>query len=410
MSSKQIFNKIVTGSMIFYVVSGITSALNYIFYPIIARIVSINEYGEIQFLTSIFNQISIGFVILNILSIIVSSSITEKINQRKALKSLNLISVIIISIINLICLLILFVNKESLAISSLSSLIAISLCLLVNVPLTTHIGQLQGNNRFARSGIVGLMASALKLIFSILFIIMGWGVLGALSGIFLGMLLSLLISTILSNEKSKHKLDFSFDLTVLSFIKNKAIILTIAILALTIFSSLDLIYSRILLTTEDSGRYALIATISKMIAPIISPLMWIAIPFATKKDFKNLLKYIKISVTISLLFIIATSISPDFILNILFNTVAGDYISFMTRAALSMALYSISLILICSNIMHGKSKQVLLSVVVSVVLYISMTMSNNSFEVILNYQVLSSVIIFIINIIELLRSNKAEIS
>src|SRR4051812_347764 len=153
-SRKTLVQKILAGSLIFYIFSGISSLLNYAFYPVVARFVDVTAYGEIQFLVSMFTQLSVGFVVLNILAIIISAELVGKDKQHTAIRNLNVAASIVIFLIVCIGSTILYINQNSLGFHDNTAIIALGVSLFVNVPFTIAIGKLQGNNMFVSSGVV----------------------------------------------------------------------------------------------------------------------------------------------------------------------------------------------------------------------------------------------------------------
>ncbi len=113
-----LIKKLLGGSIIFYGLSGVASLLNYVFYPIIGRMVSTGQYGEIQFLISMFNQLAVGFVVLNILAIIVSAELTNAKKRSAAIRSLNKTALIASSIIVALGILLVYSNQGSLSLHS----------------------------------------------------------------------------------------------------------------------------------------------------------------------------------------------------------------------------------------------------------------------------------------------------
>lgn len=371
-----VLKRILTGSFIFYVFSGISSLLNYVFYPVIARLVPTTEYGEIQFLVSMFTQLAVGFVVLNILAIIISAKITKRQEQSLAIKNLNAVATIVILSIVIIGLGVIYFNKSILGFTSDIAIIALAFSLLINVPFTISIGQLQGNGRFIASGIVSMLAALLKLVFSVLFVIMGFGVAGAILGIGTGMIFSLIITLLLNKKKAaldsgEYKPSFirSIDFRQLIFIRKQAIVAILAVTAITLLSSADSIVSRIILNPEVAGRYAAVATIAKIILATTAPIMWLALPPAVKRDRTVAIKYVLIAsivaFTIGLLFIIF----PSFFVNQLLGINAGSYIKFVPIASIAMALCSVGFILVCVSICLSHLWHVIISTTAAVILY-----------------------------------------
>jgi len=368
---KSLFKKILAGSLIFYVFSGVSSLLNYAFYPVIARFVSTSQYGEIQFLVSMFTQLAVGFVVLNILAIVISTEISSQKEQHRAIRSLNLISSMIILLIVIAGSLVLYANQSALGFTDSTAILALGASLVINVPFTVAIGRLQGNGKFMASGVISMLGAFFKLAFSVLFVMMGWGVTGAILGIGIGMLASLVIIEIASTKIPKERWDLSpaKALTILGFIRKRAIIAMLAITIITLLSTADSIVSRLVLNSHMAGQYAAVATLAKVILAATSPLMWLALPPAVARDRRNILLFSGLALGVSILAWMAFGLFPHFFLHILLGIDAGAFVSLLAPASFAMALCSVAFIAVSVSICAGALRNVLFSTLLASVGY-----------------------------------------
>lgn len=358
--TRKIFRYLLAGSLIFYIFSGVSSVLNYTFYPVIARLVSVVEYGEIQFLTSMYNQLAIGFVVLNILAIIISVKLTAKSEQSIALAALNHIGTYLVGSITIIGAFILYLNHTALQFNNTPAIIALALSILISVPYTTAIGQLQGDGRFIASGVINVIASFAKLVFATLFIIWGWGVAGAIAGIGAGVLLAYIISAILNKDFGfKRSMSACLSVSKLSFVRKQAIAALAAMTALTLLSTADSIVSRIVLNPHDAGVYAVVATITKIILTVTSPIMWLALPAATAKNRALVMRYIKLTAIISLVITCVMLINPLFIADFLLGNTPSQFLNIIPYVFISMASYGVAYIAVAVNLCYGNLKSIL---------------------------------------------------
>ncbi len=373
-SKKQaLMKRIFAGSLIFYAFSGISSLLNYIFYPILARFVSVAEYGEIQFLVSMFTQLAVGFVVLNILAIVISGEIKSNQDQRLAIKSLNKVASILVLCIVIIGSLILYGNQQALGFQDSTAIIALGVSLVISVPFTIEIGRLQGNNKFAASGLVSVIAALSKLIFSLIFVLLGFGVTGAIAGIGVGMIITLCLLRIFDKQTShppnpvvSRKRSFA----QLGFIKKRAIIAMVAISTVTFLSSADSITSRLYLSSYSAGEYAAVATLAKVILAATSPLMWLALPPAIAHNKQKIFYFIAITTATAAMICVALSLFPVFFVHTLLGIDAGVYTQVLPIASVAMGLYSIAFVLMSVGVCVGLLRSVLISSLLAVVIYL----------------------------------------
>jgi O-antigen/teichoic acid export membrane protein len=369
-----LLKKLLAGSLLFYVFSGVSSVLNYIFYPIVARFVTTSQYGEIQFLVSMFTQLAVGFVVLNILAIVISAQIKEHKEQLEAIKSLNVVSCIVILVVVVIGSVVLYTNKTSLGLSDSTAIVALGLSLVINVPFTVAIGHLQGNGHFMASGVLSTLGSFLKLVFSVIFIMMGFGVGGAILGIGIGMLITLILVEIVNKRSVDPKPKTSFIPTKamfqrLVFIRERAVIAIIALTVITLLSSADSIVSRLFFDTHSAGQYAAVATLAKVILAATSPLMWLALPPAVSRDRQKIMTFLSITAAISFSACIIFSLAPTFFLQTLLGIDAGVFTSVLPLASIAMALCSIAFVLVSVSVCLGTLRNLFLSSLSAVASY-----------------------------------------
>lgn len=414
----RLIQPIITGALIFYVFSGISSVLNYAFYPAIARFVSVSQYGEIQFLVSMFTQLAVGFVVLNILAIIIGAELKSATEQSKAMHSLTVVATVTTLLIAIVGAAILFTQKTALNLQNDVAIIALSLSLLINVPFTIAIGRLQGNNRFVASGLISMLGAFLKLVFSILFVVLGYGVAGAIFGIFAGMVVSLAIASSLSlHEKTPPKepkgIVFSRQhLIQLNFIKNRAAVALAAITLLTLLSAADSITSRVALSGIEAGHYAAIATVAKMILAATSPLMWLALPPAIQGNNKVVLKYIIVTFLISIIAGTCFTLAPSFFTGTIIGVDPGPYIALLPLAVAGMTLCAVAFILLTVSICRGYLKGIIMTLALATVLYFftysSLSTATESVTASLYGQVVTSACLIIGLGIQSLHTRKAS--
>lgn len=345
-SSSKLLRFLLTGSLIFYAISGINSVLNYALYPVLSRLLPVSDFGEAQFLLSAFNQLSVGFIVLNILAIIIAALITDKKQQDHHIASLNVVASAIAVAITVVGVVALYVLSDGLNLSSGSATAFLGAALLLNVPFTIFVGQLQGNGKFVASAVVSFVATLGKFGFSVLFAAIGLGVGGVIAGIACGMLAAIVLSLFyvkgIRHDALKKPLTTHFK--TLSLIKTQALIGLCVIGIITILSTVDSLISRILLSSVEAGRYATVATLSKIILAATAPLLWLALPRAVGRNYRAVWQYIGLTALIGGLCTFVFAIHPAWIIKSALSVDASSYAGLLVLASVSMTIYSVGLI------------------------------------------------------------------
>lgn len=371
---KKILLFVTSSALIFYAISGFTALINYVFYPVVSRLVTVEQYGEIQFLVSSFNQLAVGFVVLNILAIILALKTQNDAEKNEKVHSLNVVAGIFASVLSIIGVGMLIIYAEPLQLSQPLAIIALGISLLVNVPLTTAIGHLQGLGRFVSAGVVGLVAALAKLFFSVLFVFIGWGVTGAIAGIVVGMLCAVVLGYLLLGKLTvvHSRKSLSHHLGELAHIRYLAVAGLLGLSLLTLLSTVDLIASRVTLTAEEAGQYAAVATLAKIILAIGSPLMWLALPLAIERRYRKIVQYLLVTVGLCAGLILIFSLNPSFITSLSMGIDPRSFGPLLPLAALSMAFYALAFILVSALLCLDRVKSlVILSCVTLAVTFIA---------------------------------------
>lgn len=365
LKKRTLLGLIAGGSLLFYAISGINSLLNYAVYPIISRLVSIKEYGEIQFLLSLFSQLAVGFIVLNILAIIINAT-SSKNEQANRTASLNIIAGSIVGALSVIGVLIIVGFMGQLQLTSLAAVILLGISLILNVPFTVLVGRLQGNERFLLSSVISLVATAGKLIFSIVFILCGFGVAGAILGIVVGMILAIIIGYAYLGGSSYQRKAYRYHLSNLKTIQTQAFVGFFVMAIVTLYSTADSIISRIILSPDDAGHYAVVATIAKIILAACAPLIWLSLPSALQKNSASVMRYILLTLCIGTVLTCLFGVNPSMVIRVSMSVDMTPYASLLPLAAASMTIYALLSIVSAIIICIGKLRGVLIVFFVSI--------------------------------------------
>jgi O-antigen/teichoic acid export membrane protein len=321
-----------------------------------------------------FAQLSVGFIVLNILTVVIGVSIRDKDAQHTTIRSLNLIAQMAAIGIAIVGVGILIFNKESLSLSSNLSAIFLGVGLVANVPFTIVIGRLQSSERFITSGAISLFSVIAKLVFAIIAAKLGLGTPGVIAGIGLGLIVAWILGELLLGTRTSISFKFSptpfrHHLHKLSFLRTQAFTALLAITILTVLSSADSIVSRIALTHYQAGLYAAIATIAKTLLALATPIMWLALPSAVAGEKNKIKRYLIITAVLCITTGLIIVLAPNFFTTILIGINPGNYLHLLPIATLSMAIYALAFLIVSVNICMHHLPLVISGVLLSVCAY-----------------------------------------
>lgn len=284
-------SKYARSQVYFYVLSMLTSLFNFLYYPVLARLVDVSTYGEVQFIATILFQISTLFLALNVVSIVLT--ITYASNDALLSKKLSAVSSLlnILTLCSTIILIVmLWLAHDQLQFSNPLAFAAMGIAIVSTVPFTLGVGVLQGKNSYVKAGSLNLTGAALKLLFASCLVIAGLGATGAILGIAIGQIVALLVfssrdgltirDTVSLNWRSVSTLASDRPLLVSSFF----------IVLINALMGIDVVLSKLLLNPAEAGEYAGVATLAKIAIFVVSPLMWISIPYAVRRGGESAIK------------------------------------------------------------------------------------------------------------------------
>jgi O-antigen/teichoic acid export membrane protein len=250
---------------VIYFVGSLTIAfLNYLYYPVMSRVLNVEEFGEMQ---TIFSLVFLSGVILTVFRMIVLN-ITA--NDTASEKSGTIPSLFTLSfLMHVPFILALFIGSPLLshyfAFESRYAFSIFGLYILLSVYQTFYTAHLQGKKDFATLTISQIVGSAGKLIISFALVYVGFGVLGATFAL---VLVSLITHIYMRLKCRTFTLSFTPFKSVLQAIHKELPYATLVFVSLsyvTFLYSSDVLVVKRLFSPEEAGLYSGVATIARII-------------------------------------------------------------------------------------------------------------------------------------------------
>src|SRR3989344_2488652 len=262
----------------------IANILNFLIYLFASRYFSVSDFSALISLISIFYIFSIFFSSLRTATTKVFSQARENFVADRFIFG-NLLKNYI-KLGGVVFLTFIFISvylKSILEIPSFGSFVILGISIFFIFPYSLTAGSLSGNFNFTRLSIALVSESLVKFIVSIFLLQLGWGLEGVMAGILAGTLVGILLSLpdkkILSESFSKNE---GYPLFFLIFT-------TLSLLVITLLYTLDILFARTFLDHSQSGLFAGVSTISKIIL-FGSMGIWAVLFPSINKNAGNLLK------------------------------------------------------------------------------------------------------------------------
>ncbi len=349
-------NSLIGGSLILLLTINIFFILNYFFHFAMARMLSIEQYGilvalySIIYITAIFSE-SIQLVISRYTTKEKDLGKVKNIIKRSSKKAFK-ISLYLFVFYLIIALFLSKILKIEYFLIALTGLIIFSSFLM---PITR--GVLQGKKRFNALGTNMIIESAFKLAFAVLLVFIGWAVYGAIVATLIGVYASLLLSFInikdvTSQREKRTSTPGIYAYTAPTFV---------AILAIIIFYSIDVLIAKVFFSPEIAGYYAIISMISKVIFFGTQPISRAMFPISTDSEAKKGRDNIftaSLLILLSLIFIalFVVYFFPGILIRIFSGRFIPEIESILIYPAIAISLISLTNLNILHKLSLGKTK------------------------------------------------------
>lgn len=337
-------------NLIFFVGSGLSSVINYLYYPILGRLLSVSLFGEVQALLSLFTEVAILFGGVSLVAANISANDHDPERRNRLISELQKLTLGVMALITLIGLLSLPVLQRFFQLGSGWPIVAVLITLLIGVPITFGQAYLQGRQRFGESSIINIAGSTLKLVLSIALVLLGFKVMGALGGFVLSQLLLWLYVRGRASRAGlrwpAHERWRLVDLKVIKTELRYTGLVVIVSLVSTLLYSGDILVIKHYFSPSQAGAYAGIAVVGRIIFFLTGSIAGVMFP-AIKRESSPSQNHRILAASIGLTILLGGftlalfSLAPHFIINLLLGPRYLDLAFLLPK--LSLVLFIISL-------------------------------------------------------------------
>lgn len=244
----------------------VASALNFLYYPVTARLLSLQQFGDLQLGVALIMQTAALFTALNVLALYLSAS-----SSKDSSATLNSLERIIVTLSLVIALLTAFFANNIASyfgLRNLGILYLLSVIFMCNIPATTWLGVLQGEGKFISAGVIAVISGTTKIVAASIFILLDYGVAGALAGILFGQLIILPLA-MTAHKKGSLRVFSTLNIARTEdghrIRKHPALLMVMLILAgVAAMGTVDVLMAKATLNAEDAGSFAQASTIAKI--------------------------------------------------------------------------------------------------------------------------------------------------
>jgi len=263
-------HRFVRHNLIYFVGAMTTAVLNYLYYPVLGRILGLGAFGDVQVLVSLFAQVAIFYGALGMVTANVVANVADPEQRDRIVEELRRLAILIMVGVSLIALALAGPIANFLRLSDGRAFFALIVSLALTVPLTLSFAYLQGRQRFAELSFISILNSGCKLLAAAALVLAGGAAFGAIGGITVAQIITLGVVTVRLRRAGYRPAATGSrfrrpDLAVLRpELRYAALVLVVSLITTLLYTG-DIIVVKHYFAPEAAGAYAGISTIARIL-------------------------------------------------------------------------------------------------------------------------------------------------
>jgi O-antigen/teichoic acid export membrane protein len=348
MINKIFQDKFLRHNFIFFCGSMIVAIFNYLYHPILSRMMDIESFGEVQALISLFLLFSMVIGVFRTIVVNIVANAQEIQEKQELILMLQKAGLYIVSAFSLLIIVFSPQLKLFFNFSSVYPFISLAILLILSLFFTFRSAILQALHKFKEVSIASIYLSAGRLVFAVLLVYIGWASFGAVTAIVLSQIIALIY---VYSKTSTHLMSLAkANVRITSRIKKEfsyAFLVFLATLCVTFLYSADVIVIKHYFPADQAGFYSGIATIARIIFFVTGSVAGVLISHiklenSDKENKKTLRKSLFLVGGLGGAVLLTFLAFPDTIIKVLIGQRYLDYAGLLPR--LSLLLFFVSII------------------------------------------------------------------
>ncbi len=377
MIQKILKDDFVKHNIILFSGSMVVAVLNYLYHPILSRMMSVDDFGEVQALIAIFLQSGVllgifGTIVVNLTAN--SNSDSENLSLINQLYKIAMITSLVLTAGIIIGTPFL---KKFLQFHSVWAFWVLALSLPLSVSLTFRRFFLQGKKDFLKSSSLNIFYAGGRLVIAVFLVWLGWATVGAIGAITLTTFFSLFYAYKITHKELKLSLKekIIFDKKLKEEFRYGFLIFLVTAFVTFLYTA-DMIFVKHYFSPEIAGFYGGVATIARVVYFITGSVVGVLIASVKIKDswqqnrrvlLKGLIIISLIGVSVAGVFILF----PEFIIKTMIGQRYIEYAYLLPRMTVLLFLVSLSNLLLMFFL--ALRKYFIIKIVIIGVLFIVLT-------------------------------------
>jgi O-antigen/teichoic acid export membrane protein len=404
---------------IYLIAAVAVGALNYLYYPVLGRLMDPAAFGEVQTVVSLFLQALAYLMVMGLVTVHIVANRTDQREANHTISELERFATLIS--VGLLGVVVLFSEslKDYLQFESILPFILLGIAVTISVPYMIRSAYVNGKKLFALNAWSSITAAAGKLVFSAVLVAVGFGVGGAIFGIILAQVAALVLA---AHFAKQHGFRDERKGTVLRWPDMRRIkpelpyagLVLVGSLSITILYSVDVIVVKHFFDPHVAGLYASVATVARIIFFLTVPITQVMMP-SIRLDAKPVENYraarksLLLLTAVGSVMLVLFWLAPSFIVTTLMGNDYQQFASLLPK--LGLAIYIICVLnLIVTYYMALRVYAVgALAALGAVGTYFAMNANHSSLDAVVNALLISVTVLGVIFAIWIGLSGRASI-
>lgn len=255
---------------IFFVGSVAVGVLNYLYYPVMSRLLTPTAFGEVQTLISLFLQISIFLTVLGLITINIVANYRSEAKRNAIVLEFEHAALIISIALLVLTFLFRATLQRFLHFEATLPFVLLMLALVATVPFTFRGAFLRGRQWFGRASATNLIGAGGKLVFSAGLVGLGLGTAGAIGGLVAAQIVAWAVAAGWARQGGlqRQRGQQLFRLPDMQLLKPElryGLLVLIGSLVVTLQYSIDVVVVKHYFDPHTAGLYAAVSSVARII-------------------------------------------------------------------------------------------------------------------------------------------------
>ncbi len=337
-------------NVIFLVGSLLVGALNYLYYPILGRLVSPGVFGEVQTLVSLFLQLGVFLAVASMVIVTVVANYTDPGKRNRLIFEFEKLALLVGAVLLGLSLLFGKQLQDWLHFDSNWPFAVLALTMIVSVPFYIRGAFLRGQQRFGIVSAGNIVGAGGKLALSALLVGLGLGTAGAIGGLLLAQVVACILIVWWASQLglapgTGRRFRWPNLALLAPELRYGGIVLAVS-LAITMQYSIDIVVIKHYFDATTAGLYAGVAAVARILFFLTASIPQVLISKVRIRDGaqnQHLLgKSLLLLLALSLPVLVAIVVAPSQILKAMMGETYTHLASVLPLLSISIFIVSIT--------------------------------------------------------------------